>query len=114
MYKRYDQLRSLNRGWYTYFRLTEAQWMLGELDKWVRSRLRLCYWKQWKLPRTRTRMLLGLGTPQGKAYQWGNTRKGYWRTCHSPILSLALNNAFLKREGYLSLKELGTLQNALF
>ena len=109
MYKRYDELRSLNRGWYNYFRLTEARSVLEELDKWVRSRLRLCYWKQWKLPRTRVKMLIQLGTPEGKAYQWGNTRKGYWRACHSPILTRALNSAFLKREGYLSLKELGTL-----
>ncbi|MBN8851120.1 MAG: group II intron reverse transcriptase/maturase [Sphingobacteriales bacterium 50-39] len=110
MYKRYDELRSLNRGWYNYFKLTEARDILGRLDSWVRSRLRLCYWKQWKNPRTRVQELVRLGTPEGRAYQWGNTRKGYWRTCHSPILKRALNSAFLKREGYLPLKELGTFK----
>ncbi len=114
MYKRYDLLKSLNRGWYNYFRLTEARSVLEELDEWVRSRIRLCYWKQWKLSRTRVKMLVQLGTPEGRAYQWGNTRKGYWRTSHSPILKRALNNSFLKREGYLSLKELGTLPTVLF
>jgi group II intron reverse transcriptase/maturase len=114
MYKRYDELRNLNRGWYNYFKLTEARSVLEELDSWVRSRLRLCYWKQWKNPRTRLKMLVHLGTPEGLAYQWSNTRKGYWRTCHSPIMCRALNSAFLKREGYLSLKELGTLPNVLF
>jgi len=114
MYKRYDMLRSLNLGWYNYFKLTEARSILEELDSWVRSRLRLCYWKQWKQPRTRVKMLVQLGTPEGQAYQWGNTRKGYWRSCHSPILTRALNSSFLKREGYLSLKELGTLPTVLF
>jgi len=114
MYKRYDELRSLNRGWYNYFKLTEARSVLEDLDSWVRSRLRLCYWKQWKLPRTRIKMLARLGTPEGLAHQWGNTRKSYWRTCHSPILKRALDSAFLKREGYLPLKELGTLQQVLF
>lgn len=57
MYKRYDELRQLNRGWYNYFRLTDARSVLTELDGWIRSRLRLCYWKQWKLPRTRVKML---------------------------------------------------------
>lgn len=114
MYKRYDELRSLNRGWYNYFRLTEARSVLEQLDEWVRSRLRLCYWKQWKLPRTRTTMLIRLGTAEGKAYQQANTRKSYWRTCQSPILKRALNSAFLKREGYLPLKELGTLPTVLF
>jgi len=114
MYKRYDMLKSLNRGWYNYFKLTEARSVLEELDSWVRSRLRLCYWKQWKTPRTRIKMLVQLGTPDWQAYQWGNTRKGYWRTSHSPILTRALNSSFLKREGYLSLKELGTLPTVLF
>lgn len=114
MYKRYDKLRELNRGWYSYFKLTEARSILEELDGWVRSRIRLCYWKQWKNPRTRMRNLIQLGTPKWRAYQWGNTRKGYWRACHSPILLRALNNSLLRREGYLSLKELSTLPTVLF
>lgn len=114
MYKRYDMLRSLNRGWYNYFKLTEARRVLEDLDSWVKSRIRLCYWKQWKNPPTRVRMLVQLGTPDWQAYQWGNTRKGYWRTSHSPILLRALNNSLLRREGYLPLKELGTLPTVLF
>jgi RNA-directed DNA polymerase len=114
MYKRYDELRQLNRGWYNYFRLTDARSVLNDLDKRVQSRLRLCYWKQWKLPRTRVKMLIRLGTPEGQAYQWGNTRKGYWRTCHSPILKRVLTTSYLKREGYLSLQDLGTLPSVLF
>lgn len=114
MYKRYDMLTRLNQGWYNYFKLTEARSVFEELDSWVRSRIRLCYWKQWKNPRTRVRMLVQLGTPARQAYQWGNTRKGYWRSCHSPILTRALNNSFLRREGYISLKELGTLPTVLF
>ncbi|MHA4812537.1 group II intron maturase-specific domain-containing protein [Flavitalea flava] len=114
MYKRYDRLRNLNRGWYNYFRLTEARSVLEGLDEWVRCRIRLCYWKQWKRPRTRVKALVQLGTPEGLAYQWGNTRKGYWRTSHSPILQRAINRSFLRKEGYLSLKELGTLPKVLF
>jgi RNA-directed DNA polymerase len=114
MYKRYDMLKRLNQGWYNYFKLTEARSVLEELDEWVRSRIRLCYWKQWKKPRTRVRMLVQLGTPEGRARLWGYTRKGYWRTSQSPILKRALNSSFLRKEGYLSLKELGTLPTVLF
>jgi group II intron reverse transcriptase/maturase len=114
MYKRYDMLGRLNRGWYNYFRLTEARSIFEELDKWVRCRIRLCYWKQWKNPRTRVKMLIQLGTPEWKAYQWGNTRKGYWRTSHSPFLQQALNSSFLRRKGYLPLKELSTRPTVLF
>ena len=114
MYKRYEKLRQLNQGWMQYFKLNEAKSLFRELDKWVRSRIRQCYWKQWKLPKRRMEMLGKLGTSKGKAYEWSNTRKGYWRTSHSPILQIALNNSLLKREGYPSLKELGTLPNVLF
>jgi len=55
-----------------------------------------------------------LGMPEWQAYQWGNTRKGYWRTTNSPILARALNKSLLKREGYLSLAELSTLPTVLF
>lgn len=114
MYKRYAMLTRLSRGWYNYFKLTEARSVLKELDTWVRSRIRLCYWKQWKTPRTRVKMLIELGTPNDLAYQWGNTRKGYWRTALSPILKWTLTNSFLRKEGYLSLQEIGTLPNVLF
>jgi group II intron reverse transcriptase/maturase len=114
MYKRYEMLRWLNRGWTQYFKLNEARSLLTELDQWVRRRMRLCYWKQWKLPLTRVKMLVQLGTPDWQAYQWGNSRKGYWRISHSPILQRALNSSLLKREGYLSLMELSTLPTVLF
>jgi group II intron reverse transcriptase/maturase len=114
MYKRYELLRQLNRGWMQYYKLNEAKSLLSDLDKWVQRRLRQCYWKQWRLPRTKVAMLIKLGTPNWLAYQWGNTRKGSWRISGSAILQRALNNSLLKREGYLSLSELSTLPNALF
>lgn len=114
MYKRYEKLRQLNRGWVQYFKLNEAKSLFRDLDEWARRRIRLCYWKQWKLPSTRVKMLVKLGTPEWQAYQWGNTRKGYWRISHSPILTTALNKSLLKREGYLSLMELSTLPTVLF
>ena len=103
MQTRYQMLAQLNRGWKAYFKLNEAVGMVRSLDMWVRSRIRQCYWKQWKFPRTRVRMLMRHGVPQHEACQWGNTRKGYWRISLSPILKTALTNSFLKREGYLPL-----------
>jgi RNA-directed DNA polymerase len=114
MYKRYEKLRQLNRGWAQYFKLSEAKSVFKELDQWARRRIRLCYWKQWKLSSTRVKMLVQLGTSEWQAYQWGNTRKGYWRISGSSILNSTLNNSLLKREGYLTLSELGTLPTVLF
>jgi RNA-directed DNA polymerase len=108
MEERMENIRQLNQGWGHYFKLSEARTVFEELDKWVRSRIRLCYWKQWKRVRTRIRMLKSLGINPNMAFQWGSTRKGYWRTVHSPILKLALTNAFLKQAGYRSLKDVVT------
>jgi len=80
----------------------------GGLDEWVRSRIRLCYRKQWKRVKTRIQQLEKRGIKPNQAYQWGNTRKGYWRTVHIPILTRALNNAFLKEAGFVSLKDITT------
>ncbi|MEO6850914.1 MAG: group II intron reverse transcriptase/maturase [Mucilaginibacter sp.] len=106
MEERMMQIRRLNHGWGNYFKLSEAKSVFESLDEWVRSRVRLCYWKQWKKGKTRIAHLEKLGIKPNQAYQWGNTRKGYWRTVQSPILRKALNNAFLKKEGLLSLKDI--------
>jgi group II intron reverse transcriptase/maturase len=108
MEDRMMQIRRLNHGWGNYFKLSEAKSVIAELDEWVRSRIRLCYWKQWKKVKTRVRQLEKLGIKPNQAYQWGNTRKGHWRTVHSPILTRALNNALLKKAGFVSLKDITT------
>ncbi len=108
MENRLMQIRQLNQGWGNYFKLSEARSVFMALDEWVRCRVRSCYWKQWKRPRTRIRQLERLGAKSHLAYQWGNTRKGYWRIAHSPILQRTLNNTFLKKEGLLSLKDVIT------
>jgi group II intron reverse transcriptase/maturase len=108
MEDRMMQIRRLNHGWGNYFKLSEAKSVFAGLDERVRSRIRHCYWKQWKRVKTRTQRLEELGIKPYQAYQWGNTRKGYWRTVHSPILARALNNAFLKEAGFVSLKDITT------
>jgi len=108
MEDRMMQIRRLNQGWGNYFKLSDAKSVFEDLDSWVRSRIRLCYWKQWKKVKTRIKQLEKLGINPNQAYQWGNTRKGYWRTVHSPILARALNNAILKEAGFVSLKDIVT------
>ena len=108
MEERMMQIRRLNHGWGNYFKLSEAKSVFERLDEWVRSRIRLCYWKQWKKGKTRVRQLEKLGIKPQQAFMWGNTRKGYWRTVQSPILRRAIGNAFLKKEGLISLKDIVT------
>ena len=103
-----QRIQKLNRylvGWSSYFFLADTPSIFKGLDGWIRRRLRMCMWKQWKNPRTKVKRLQSLGIPKGKAYEWGNSRKGYWRIAGSPILSRALNNKHWKESGLQSLLE---------
>jgi hypothetical protein len=108
MEERMMQIRRLNYEWGNYFKLSEAKSVFERLDARVRSRVRLCYWKDWKKPKTRAKQLERLGIKPKQAYMWGNTRRGYWRTVQSPILTRAIDNAFLKNEGLICLKDIVT------
>ncbi len=56
----------------------------------------MCIWKQWKKIRTRFKTLIQLKVPKRKAWEYANTRKGYWRISNSPILNTTLNNQFFE------------------
>lgn len=103
--ERKTRLNQVLRGWMNYFKLADAKNLIQSLDKWIRSRIRMVTWKRWKKIGTRFDNLKHLGIKKEQAWMWANTRKGYWRTAHSPILSSALSNERFKRTGYLSLKE---------
>lgn len=101
-----ERMKELNHyliGWCGYFSLADTPSIFQRMDAWIRRRLRMCLWKQWKNPRTKVKRLISLGMPKDKAYEWGNTRKGYWRIAGSPILSRALNNQYWESKGLKSL-----------
>ncbi|MDQ0191758.1 group II intron reverse transcriptase/maturase [Paenibacillus wynnii] len=103
MEERMKELNHYLMGWCGYFSLADTPSIFRDMDKWIRRRLRMCLWKQWKNPRTKVKRLISLGMPKDKAYEWGNTRKGYWRIAGSPILQRALNNQYWESKGLKSL-----------
>ncbi len=70
-----------------------------DLSQWVRQRVRLYYWKQWKQPRTRRRNLLALGVNPNKVHLATRSRKGYWRMSQNELVRIALNNRWLEEQG---------------
>jgi RNA-directed DNA polymerase len=103
--QRRTKVNQVVRGWANYFKLADAKNLLSNLDEWLRSRIRMVTWKRWKKIRTRFVNLKSLGVSEEQAWVWANTRKGYWRTAHSPILTKTLSNERFKRVGYLSFTE---------
>lgn len=97
--KRIEKLRSYIRGWVNYFKIADMKKLLSQIDEWMRRRIRMVLWKQWKRVRTRFKMLKALGYNKQKALEYANTRKGYWRISGSPILSKPLGNDILRRRG---------------
>jgi RNA-directed DNA polymerase len=98
---RIEKLKSYIMGWINYFKIADMKNLLLKVDEWLRRRIRMIYWKQWKRVRTRFKMLQTLGISKQKAWEYANTRKGYWRISNSPILSKSLNNTKLRELGYL-------------
>jgi RNA-directed DNA polymerase len=94
-----DELRRYVVGWLNYFGLSDTYTALLELAEWVRRRVRLYYWKQWKQPRTRRRHLLALGIPREEVHMASRSRKGYWRMSANSILQRALTNRWLHEQG---------------
>jgi len=103
MEQRIKALNYLIIGWVNYFGLADMKGRVKELDEWIRRRLRMCIWKQWRRIRARHDKLVQLGVENAKAWEYANTRKGYWRIAGSPILHRTLTNDYLFRLGFVSL-----------
>ena len=98
-----QEVKVFIRGWLGYFHVAEMKRMRKSWDEWLRRRFRMYIWKQWKKPRTKVANLRKLGIPADKAYQWGNSRLGYWRIAGSPVLACSITNERLAAAGYFSI-----------
>ena len=103
METRYMRLKQVIRGWVNYFKIANMEKIAQTLDKWIRRRIRMCYWKQWKKTKTKYDNLMRLGIESSEAWKYANTRKSYWRISDTPFMHQVLNNKTLERLGYLSL-----------
>lgn len=106
MSRRLDELKRYGVGWFHYFKHGLTMQEVKGLDQWIRRRVRLCYWKDWKIPRKRRRMLINLGVSPERVKLATRSRKGYWRMSNNSLVQLALNNAYLTRKGVPSLRDL--------
>jgi group II intron reverse transcriptase/maturase len=103
--RRKEALRQYITGWVQYFKLADMKDLLVKADEWYRRRLRMVIWKQWKRIRTRMANLIKLGVKKAKAYEWANTRKGYWHIANSHILNTTITTDRLRLAGFLFLSD---------
>ena len=103
---RFANLAEYLRGWMGYFGLSELYAPIPEIDHWLRCRVRMCYWKQWRYCRTKVRELTKLGAFLRTAILVGLSRKGPWRLFRTLATQSAMTNQWLKFQGLLSVKYL--------
>lgn len=103
--RRKEALRQYIIGWVHYFKLAHMDTLLIRMDEWFRRRLRMIIWKTWKRVRTRLSNLLKLGVNRQKAWEWANTRTGFWHVAKSHILHTTITRHRLHLAGYVFLSD---------
>jgi len=103
---RLEKLAQYLRGWMNYFGISEYYRPIPEIDHWLRRRMRMCYWKQWRYARTKVRELRKLGTFLHTAISVAISRKGPWHLARTLATQTGMTNEWLKDQGLLSVKEL--------
>lgn len=103
---RFRKLAEYIRGWMGYYGLSAYYRPIPELDHWLRRRIRMCYWKQWRRCRKRVRELLKLGCSKRQAIMTALSRKSYWHLSKTLATQVGMTNQWLKDQGLISIRDL--------
>jgi hypothetical protein len=98
-----EDLNPILRGWINYFRIAEVKTFAEDIDGWVRRRLRLILWKQWKKPWTRRKRLIEAGLPEERAVMSAFNRRGSWWNSGASHMNDAFRKKFFDRVGLVSM-----------
>ena len=97
------ELNPILRGWGNYYRLSEVEAVFSDLDRWIRRRLRLQLWRQWKQPQTRVKELQKRGLDAVRARTAAYNGRGPWWNAGSRYMGQAVPNRTLSQMGLVSL-----------
>ena len=103
---RFYKLAQYLRGWMNYFGISDYYRPVPEIDSWIRRRIQMCYWKQWRRARTKVRHLLALGTWKREAILTAISRKSYWHLSKTLATQTGMTNEWLASQGLLSVRNL--------
>ena len=102
---RMSQIRQYIRGWMGYFGLSAIYSVWIPIDRWLRRRLRMCYWRMWKRAKRRYLNLRKLGAKHKEAAGFARTSKGYWRVARHLGHKAGMTNQWLANEGLIEIKQ---------
>ncbi|WP_221412241.1 group II intron reverse transcriptase/maturase [Dysgonomonas sp. 25] len=98
-----ERIKVYMRGWLNYYGIADMKNKIDALNSWLYHRIRMCIWKQWKLPRTKKRNLIKLGIPEYFAHMAANSRKKHWYVSGMGAVNRALTKERLINSGFYDL-----------
>jgi RNA-directed DNA polymerase len=93
------------RGWINYYRIADAKKILDGLDEWIRRRLRLILWRQWKRNWTRRNQLIAAGLTEQRAVESAFNGRGPWWNSGASHMNHALPKRHFQKLELISLLE---------
>lgn len=103
--ERIKQINYTVRGWVNYFRIANMKNAIQEIDKHLRTRIRVIIWKQWKKASRKEKALLQLGVRPNIAHNLANTSKGYQLVAKTDWMKFAINIKKLRKRGLIFLSD---------
>jgi RNA-directed DNA polymerase len=94
-----EQLARYLIGWRGYYGFCQTPRVLSNLDAWIRRRLRMYLWRQWRTGRRRFAQLRSHGVPVFGAAVAAGSPTDAWRMSSHPAVQQALRNAYFDSLG---------------
>ena len=91
------------RGWLNYYGIASMKNKIDDINGWLYHRIRMCIWKQWKLPKTKKRNLIKMGVHEYYANMAANCRRGHWYCANLTTVKKAMTKERLINSGFYDL-----------
>ena len=98
-----EKIKIYARGWLNYYGIASMKNNIEEINGWLYHRIRMCIWKQWKLPKTKKRNLIKMGVHEYYANMAANCRRGHWYCANLTTVKKAMTKERLINSGFYDL-----------
>jgi len=98
-----EEIKVYARGWLNYYGIASMKKNIEDINGWLYHRIRMCIWKQWKLPKTKMRNLMKMGIPKYYAHMAANSRRGHWFCANLTTVKRAMTKERLINSGFYDL-----------
>ena len=93
----FTRINQIVRGWINYFRIGKMKEFITKFGQWLRHKIRVILFKQWKKPKRiyinlqKLNKVLPYNVPDERIYSVANTRLGLYRRTQLPVVNFLLN-----------------------